>query len=137
MVQEIKILEERSTSVCNIYKRNDGIIQIVLFDRVDIDIEQSREMFNIIKTYSKKPKDLLVLVVAGKYTTTTKEVREFSATDEASSITFAEAIILHSLAQKMIINFILNFHKPKRHMKMFTNENDAVEWLYSMKKKMK
>jgi len=136
MVADINILEEIKTSVCKIYRRDDGIIHIIINDNAEIDIDQSREIFNITKKFSKKPKDLLVLVNSGKYSTATSEVREFSSSDEASSPTFAEAIVLHSLAQKILINFLLNFYRPKRHMKMFNNEDEAVKWLYSMKKKM-
>lgn len=131
--EDISILEHFETSVCHIYRRSDDVVKIEIKEDAEIDIAESREMFEIIKSLSKSRKDLLVLVITSKSSSVTKEVREFSGTEEASEPTLAEAIVTTSLPQKIVVNFIIKFHKPKRFMKMFNDEEEAVRWLYSFK----
>lgn len=133
-VDDITILEQFETSICYIYRRSDDVVKIEIKEDVEIDIAESREMFEIVKSFSKSRKDLLVLVITSKSATVTKEVREFSGTEEASEPTLAEAIVTTSLPQRLVVNFIIKFHKPKRFMKMFNDEDEALKWLYSFKK---
>jgi len=41
----------------------------------------------------------------------------------------AEAFIVDSLANKLLISFYIRVNKPSTPAKVFTNEPDAVEWL--------
>jgi hypothetical protein len=134
MVQELepgtnKVVE---TPACIITYRTDGIVVMRIKQDVEIDLTKSRELFELLKQHVQQTgKKARVLVIPDSSATVTKEAREFAATDESSSITTAEAIIVKTIAQKLIINFTLKFYKPKRHMKMFTQEDEAIKWLSS------
>jgi hypothetical protein len=136
MLTNLKVVKEFDTAVSHIELRSDGIVRICMKDNVEVDIAQSREIFEVIRSLATK-KELLVLVIGGMDNSITKEARDFAGSDEASSVTIAEAIITTSLSQKLIVNFLLNFYKPKREIKFFNNENDAVTWLNGFKKKVK
>lgn len=127
-------MQEFETEVSHIELRSDGIVKISMKDDVEVDIAQSREIFDVVSSFATK-KELLVLVIGGMNNSITKEAREFAGSDEASSVTIAEAIITASLSQKLIVNFLLNFYKPKREIKFFNNENEAMIWLHGFKEK--
>lgn len=134
VASEIKILQKFDTEVSHIELRSDGIVKIHMYDNIEVDINKSREIFDIVSSFATK-KELLVLVTGGKNSSTTKEVRDFAGSDEASSVTVAEAVVTPSLSQKLLVNFLLSFYKPKRELKLFNNEQEALEWLYSFKNK--
>ena len=41
-------------------------------------------------------------------------------------------LIVTNLAYKIIANFYMKVHKPKRPLKTFRNEEDAIEWLQTI-----
>ena len=44
------------------------------------------------------------------------------------------AFILKSPVKKMICNFFLSFNKPKVKAKIFLNKEDALNWIYTLKR---
>jgi hypothetical protein len=133
IVKDISILKEFHTDVSLIQLRSDGIVKIQIMDNIEIDIIASRKIFEVVRSLATK-KELLVLVIGGNGSTTTREAREFAGSDEASSVTIAEAVVTSSLPQRILVNFLLKFYNPKREMKLFNHEEDAVKWLYGYKK---
>lgn len=111
--------------------RNDGIIQINFGNKTDLDVKEVREIL-VATGYLTKSEKVLILNIAGSQTSATSAARDFAASDEATIYTLAEAYIVNNLAQKIIGNFYVNFHKPKAPTKIFTNETDAVKWLKSL-----
>ena len=134
MVNNIEVLKKFETDASHIELRQDGIVKIIMKDDVEVDITASRKIFDIVSSFAAK-KELLVLVIGGKGGSITKEAREFAGSDEASSVTIAEAIVTASLSQRLIVNFLLNFYKPKRELKLFHTEREALIWLYRFKEK--
>ncbi len=57
------------------------------------------------------------------------EVRKWAADPSGNNFTIADAFVIQSMAQKMIGNFYLTFHKPVKPTKLFTNVEDALKWL--------
>ena len=126
-----KKIEQFDLQAATASLREDGIICVQIKDDMHIEIKQSMEMFEVVKKFAggkKRP----VLVLTGSGGTISNEVREFSSSQEANEPTLAEAIVAKGLAHKLIVNFLLKFHKSGRPMKMFTNEPDAVKWLMKM-----
>jgi hypothetical protein len=58
----------------------------------------------------------------------TKEVRDIAA-EELNSVTKAMAIITSSPLSKMIANLFFSFKPPTYPVKMFTNADEAREWV--------
>jgi len=126
--EPIESIEVRTAKIC---LRGDGIIAVHVKDNVDIVLEDSRETFEVVKRLAAGEKKA-VLVFTGSGGTITNEVRKFSASKEASEPTLAEAIVAHSLAHKLMVNFLIKFANMGRPMKLFTNEREAVLWLNEM-----
>lgn len=133
MIQtEVQVLKIFETRVSTIEWRADGILKITMKPNAHVEIADSKKIFSILKSLSSGKKDMLVVVITSEGNTTDKEVREFSTSDEASQFTIGEAIVTTSLAHRLFVNFMLSFHKPKRHLKMFSSEEQAIDWLYSL-----
>lgn len=112
--------------------REDGIVQITFGDKTDLDVKHAKEIVAATGKLTSGNK-ALILNVAGKQTSATSAARDFAASQEATEFTLAEAYIVHNLAQKLIGNFYVNFHKPIIPTKIFNNENEAIKWLKSLK----
>lgn len=111
--------------------REDGIVEIDFSDTLEIDVKEAKEM--VVATGSvSQGKKVLVLNVAGSLTTATAAARDFAASAEAVQYTLAEAYVVSNLAQKIVGNFYVNFHKPQVPTKIFTNTEEAVKWLKSL-----
>jgi hypothetical protein len=133
MMTGVETLETIELPKATLYWRSDKILKIVIKPKVNISLADSIQIFESMKKFSTGKKDMLVMTIAGEEATNDHEVREFSSSDECSRYTKGEAVVVHSLAHKLLINFALKFYKPNRPMRMFTNEEEAVDWLHSIK----
>jgi len=126
----IVVLEEIQLETAVVSLRSDGIILIRVRDFAEVDIEDSLETFEAVKKLGNGKK-MPVLVYTGEGGTVSDESRRFSASKEAGEPTLAEAIVVKNLAHKLIVNFLIKFHRPGRPMKMFIKESAAIQWLNS------
>lgn len=70
-----------------------------------------------------------VLIDAGDFVRIDPDVRVFSASEEGNICTLADAIAYNSLAQKLIANFYVFHNKPVIPTQIFSDRNEAIEWL--------
>lgn len=69
------------------------------------------------------------MLLASDSTQFDSSAREFSASTEGFMYKKAEALVVRTLAHRLIAELYLKINKPKKASKAFTNEEDAVEWL--------
>jgi hypothetical protein len=55
--------------------------------------------------------------------------RDYYATEEAMHLAYASAAFTPSIIAKIIATFFLNFNKPGKPFKIFSNKEKAFEWL--------
>ena len=111
-----------------------GIVYIKLDDNEEIRFEDSKAQYEFLKTKFDGVHKLKVLVEPGRYTEISKEAREFSAQPESNEMTMASAVVVKSLAHRIMINFIINFTRQgAMKMKMFDSKEKAIDWLLSLK----
>jgi hypothetical protein len=70
-----------------------------------------------------------VLVDACTTTTITKEAMEHAARPESYKLLIAQAIVVNSLPNRLVGNFIIKFHKPASPTKLFSDIPSAHVWL--------
>lgn len=96
------------------------------------DIEITMELQDRLLIYYKDITDgklMRFLFLAAENVTINKEARDNAVTMEDKAMTGASAVVVNSLPYKLIANFYLQFNKPKRPYKVFSNEEDAITWL--------
>jgi hypothetical protein len=107
---------------------NEGILRIAVLEDAEIDIEEAKENFDSAVKLSGG-KSMLKLVDARAFFTMTKKARDFAASRETNEHNIARAVIVHSLANRLLVNFFIRFHKPKSPLRMFSSEAEALKWL--------
>ncbi len=109
---------------------DEHTVEFVLHNNIAID---QSAMISIIHHFDKFTggRKLKRLIVIGPSTEISKEARFYwqKISNEKRNIVLAEAILVHTLAQKMIANFYFNYIKNRYPTKFFTDIDKAKEWL--------
>jgi hypothetical protein len=71
------------------------------------------------------------LITAEEVTQFDDSARVFSASEEGSKYSVAEAFVVKSLSQRLIANFYVKVNKPPIPSKVFNSEKEAIKWLES------
>lgn len=129
------VIESYTDNISVIELWDNGIIFIKLEDNVHIEYEDSKRQFEFLKSKYDGVNKRLVLVESGRYTSISNEAREFSTRPETNIYTKGSAVIVKSLAHRIIINFIINFTRQQTmKMRMFDDKQKAINWLLSLEK---
>ncbi len=133
MSAHYKVLDSFKHGISHIECWDNGIIYFKTDDYSETLLEDSVFQHEYLKSkYNGKDK-LKILVEPGNFSTITKEAREFSTKPETNKMTMASAVVASSLAQRLLINFIVNLtQKQSMKMKIFENKQKALEWLLSL-----
>lgn len=116
-IDEVKLIE-----------RNDDIVHIHFKEGTEITVELQGRLFdfyNDICGDDEKP----FLFTADDNVTITKEARENAIIMQDLFPGSASAVMVTSLAQKIIANFFIFVSKPKIPYQVFSKEEEAVDWL--------
>jgi hypothetical protein len=108
--------------------RGDSILEIVCANNVSYDATQVQEIITEQKEISQG-QSYPVLVLAGEYTLVSADARELMATQAATEFSLAEAYVIKSTAQRLLINFYLKINKPKVPTCFFYDQSGAEKWL--------
>ena len=87
------------------------------------DFKAGYEAYDILR----EGRVLKVIVENGKYTVIDNSAREYLENNKFEAI--AAAIIMHSIAQRILYNFYVRFRKQDYPIKAFKNLDKAIEWL--------
>lgn len=108
--------------------REDGILELQANDDHVYGIEDVKEnvtAFGQLTGNKKVP----VLIIGGSFSSLAPETRNFMASEESLKYSKAEAFLITSLAQKLLINFYIKFDKPLVPTRVFTKKEEAINWL--------
>lgn len=105
-----------------------NILLTEMFDNVEVSVEDVTENFNAATTLTNGKK-YLSLVIAAPYTSITKEARELTNKEFMYKNTVAQAIVVKSLSNRLMGNFLVKFYKPFCPMRLFKSKKAAIEWL--------
>jgi len=113
---------------------SNSIIHIKLKDNIQIELEDSKMQFELLKSKYDGTNKNLILVEIGNDCSISKEAREFGEKPESNEMTQAIAVVVKSLAHRIIINFIIKFTRNQTmKMKMFDDKQKAINWLLTFK----
>lgn len=117
--------------ICNLYLREDGILRIDIAEEEAFTLADAMEVVTAAGKLGNDKK-MKNLIVVGNFTVPDNEAREYAASEEGSRYKIADAFVIHSLSQRIVGNFYLNFNKPVRPTKLFKSIEDAERWLESI-----
>ncbi len=124
----IHIITEIDLNEVNISLRSDGIAYVFFKENCILDIDMQNKLLEVYRQLTNnKPTPFLFLADNG--VSVTKEARDNAILIEEQSPCIASAVVVTNLAYKLVANFYLQFNKPKRPYKVFSNKTEAIEWL--------
>lgn len=118
-------IKTKSANICTLEK---SIISVRIFDDADIELEDAVENLEAIHKIANGEKYCL-LVDARVTVRVSPEARVHSAAANNHKNLIARAIIVNSLANKLVGNFLINYNKPNAPTKLFSEEQKALDWL--------
>ncbi|HEY1038843.1 MAG TPA: hypothetical protein VGF30_05520 [Bacteroidia bacterium] len=109
--------------------RYDGkVLTTELFDDVVIEIEDAKENYRMVMDIIRERK-FVSLVITSPHNSITREARESANTAENYKYCIAQAIVVKSLATRVLGNFFVRFAKQHCPHRLFQSREDALEWL--------
>jgi hypothetical protein len=105
----------------------DGII-IGIFKPEHIDIEIAKKLVKY-RIQATAGKHFPTIVNIKSVKSSTKEARDFFASEKGCEGIIATALIIDSPLGSMIGNFYINISRPLRPVRLFTDEAKAKKWL--------
>ena len=107
----------------------EGILHsVVHLPSADYTLEDIRSDFTLYREAAGGQKRPLFIDIR-KVKSADREARNFGASAEAAQVISAQAILIDSAVTKMIGNFFLNVSKPPFPTRMFTDQDEALDWL--------
>jgi hypothetical protein len=115
-------------SIIPINLDNNTYLRVNVLGNVEISVEDVKAIAQSCKE-AGGGKAYPLLIKVDKYTLPSAEARKFIAQADSNPYAKAEAYVISDLPQRIVGNFFLKFDKPARPTKIFTNEEEAMEWL--------
>ncbi len=132
--ENYSILETHQQTVFAIEIWDNGITHVDVAGNTVVELKHLKAQYNFFKERYDNINKFLILVESGHDSTLTKEAREFSALPETNAMTEATAVVVKSLAERLIINFIINItNRQAMKIRLFDDKEKAVKWLLSLK----
>jgi hypothetical protein len=110
----------------------EALETIVSIAKVNVEITKEtveRNYSSVNEFVGAKPVKVLMDIRALGYHHIPKEAMRVVANNSFTHLQIKTAIIISGLGQKILANFYLTVMKPKSPTKIFTNEEEAIEWL--------
>ena len=133
MKKEITIIHNLDLETSEVNFRSDGIVNLSIKPNKSLTGEDTKKMIEHIGRIGNGKKFPL-LITTGQYSLADKDAREYGATEAGNKYTIAAAIVVKSLAQKLLGNAYIKINKPLAPNKLFTDENKAIDWLKTVMK---
>lgn len=126
--QTLHIIKELDFPDVNLQLKSNDIVYVLFKDDCTLDILLQLRLLDYYRDITKG-KLMRFIFLAAENVSITKEARDNAILIEDQSMVGASALIVNNLAYKIIANFYMKVNKPKRPLKAFGKEEDAIEWL--------
>lgn len=118
----------QETRTARIWLGEDGIIRKIFLENAQETLKDALECEEITKQLSdgkKRP----MFVDFSALRSMDPEARAYYTGDQAGALIAACAGVTKSKIGKVIMNFFIGFNRPPSPIKLFTSEEEAIEWL--------
>jgi hypothetical protein len=116
----------------NIQRKSNDIVYVTFKDDCNLDIPLQMRLLDYYRDITGG-KLMHFMFFAAENVSLSKEARDNAVKIEDQSMLGATAVVVDTLAYKLIANFYLKFNKPKRPYKVFSKEDEAITWLKTIK----
>jgi hypothetical protein len=106
-----------------------NIVELNFENGFEGELEDVKLIVERVGKFCFNNQPVLLLVVYAEDNIFSKEARQYIASKEINHIVKAEALVLNSMALRIMGNFYLKVNKPARQSRLFNDRNIAFEWL--------
>jgi hypothetical protein len=123
----INISETRATriSLCD-----DGIVRVMLKKNSEIGVQQAKENIQAYSDIAAGNKYAFIFYCENDNVVYSEEARTYAKNNEALFPKICMAVLVKTLAHKLVANFYFKFHKPAYPYKVFDKLADAEAWCW-------
>lgn len=125
-------MKQLSTSLADFTYENNILI-VCPVEGLFLDAPEMEAMLKEAVTFTGGEK-YYALIDMTRHIDSTAEARNYYAVSEYSKFRYADALVIESLATRLVTNFYLSINKPSVPSKMFTDKQDAINWLQEQKR---
>lgn len=112
-----------------IKRLGSNLVEIKFNKGFEGELEDAKLIVSNLKKFCVNGNPILLLAVYAEDNSFSKEARNFVASKEVNKVVKAEALVINSMALRIMGNFYLKVNKPARESKLFNNRELALEWL--------
>jgi len=127
------IMEKIRTRTAEMWKDENGIFWATILPDVKIDKEDIADNLLVTRNLTGNVPCLRVFDSRNNWNMT-EEAENHYKSEDIPEKTIARAVLVNSVADKIIKSFLVKLYKPTVPLKFFTTEAEAVNWLLTFKK---
>lgn len=121
------------TRTATIFRDINGIVHIVMHNNVEVDLEDMIDNSLVIRSFRLNENDLRLIDSRGKWSMNTKAKKYFAARANKQNIG-ARAILTNNIMNKIWQSLLLKLKGTGVETKLFTDYDEAYNWLLDMKR---
>jgi hypothetical protein len=129
-------MDKITTEIAELFYVEEDIFCTRLKEGAEIDIFRAKENF-VASQQITQGKRYAAFSDARGFMSITKEAMAFGSAKECNDPIIAHAILVNSLPNRLMGNFIIKFHRPPAPTRLFTDEQEALTWLREKLKEYK
>lgn len=119
---------ELTSRVAKVWLGDDGIARIIHVPKAELTLAGAQETMAAYKKLYKG-KRLPLFVDTREMKSMAREARLYYASAEAQAVASAVALIIDTPVSRVLGNFYLGLNKPLLPTRLFSSEDEALEWL--------
>lgn len=124
------VLETHTVEMFTVNVWDNGIYHVEVAGNTVVDEKHLKAQHLFFKERFNQKNKFVILVESGDDSTLTKEAREYTALPETNAMTLATAVVVKSLAERIILNFLINIiSRQAMKIRLFDNREKAIKWL--------
>ena len=127
-MSSFSVTKKTETNTAYIHLCSDGIVRILLKRNSEINIPELKINILALNELVKNKTYSFLYYTEDNSVTHSNDARAFGKKNERSVPRLCTAVVVNSLAHKMVANFYLKFNKPAIPFKVFHQMNDAEKW---------
>lgn len=119
---------EEIVRVAKLWLGEDGIVRIIHVPGAEVTLEDAKETMAAYLRLNKG-KRLPLFIDTKTMKSMSRETRKYYAGKEAAKVASAAAIIVGTPVSRVLGNFYLGLSNPHLPSRLFSSEDEALEWL--------
>lgn len=108
-------------------------LMVSYYESTEITLEKAEAVIDLVYPYAKAGAIYGITDLTANYLSISEEARKYFQSNKANDLNLAHAVVLESLATRILVNFFQNINKPTMPLKIFNNFDSAINWLNAMK----